>query len=87
MSARMSPVSLSWPPASTRNVDDRDDAAHHRRKLDEAALVEILALERRVGRAEIDRLRLDLLNSAAGTDRLVVQAVPGLFLVGFGPLG
>ena len=44
-------------------------------------------VERRVGGAEGDGLGLDLLDAAAGADRLVVQADAGLLLVGVGPLG
>ena len=44
-------------------------------------------LQRRVGGAEGHGLGLDLLDAAAGTDRLIVQAVAGLLLVGVGPLG
>ena len=43
-------------------------------------------LERRVGGAEGHGLGLDLLDAGAGADRLVVQAVAGLLLVGVGPL-
>src|ERR1700741_5457800 len=50
-------------------------------------LVEILSLEGSVGSAERDGLVLDLLDAAAGTDRLIVQADAGLFLIGVRPLG
>ena len=68
-------------------VDDRHDAAHHHRELDEAALFELGAGERRVGRAERHGLGLDLLDAAAGTDRLIVEADAGLLLIGVRPLG
>ena len=68
-------------------VDDRHDAAHHRRELDEAVLVELLALQRRVGGAEGHGLGLDLLDAAARADRLIVQADAGLLLIGVRPLG
>src|SRR4029077_13542159 len=46
-----------------------------------------LALERRVGGAEGNGLGRDLLDAAAGPDRLVVHADSGLLLVGVCPLG
>ena len=51
------------------------------------SFVEVLALQRRVGGAEVDGLGLDLLDAAARADRLVVQADAGLLLVGVRPLG
>ena len=51
------------------------------------ALSQFLGLERHVRRAEIDRLGLDLLDAAAGADRLVVHADAGLRPVGLGPFG
>jgi hypothetical protein len=42
-------------------IDDRHDAAHDRWELARAALVEVLARQRRVGGAEGDGLGLDLL--------------------------
>ena len=71
---------LELPGLHARDVDHRHDAAHHGRELDEAVLLEVLALQRRIGGAEIDRLGLDLPDAAAGADRLVVQAVAGLLL-------
>src|SRR5262249_24481981 len=53
--------------------------------LNETALVEQYARKRRVGRTEGDGLGLDLLDAAAGADRLVVQPDAGLFFVGIGP--
>jgi hypothetical protein len=66
-------------------IDDRDDAPHHHRELRQADRIEFLALERRVGGAEGHGLRLDLLDAAARTDRLVIEAYAGLLLVGVGP--
>src|SRR6185312_4893704 len=43
-------------------------------------------LQRHVGRAEGDGARSDLLDAAAGADRLIVQAVAGLLLIGISPL-
>ncbi len=57
------------------DVDHRDYAAHHRGKLHQAFLFQLFQLQRRVGSAEIDGLRLDLLDASARTDRLVVHAV------------
>ena len=68
-------------------IDDRHDAAHHGRELDDADLVELFRLQRHVGGAEGHGLGADLLDAAAGADRLIVQAVAGLLLVGVGPLG
>ena len=68
-------------------VDDRHIATDDRRKLQQPILVEFLGLERHVRRSEIHGLVLDLLDAAAGADRLVVHADTGLRLVGFGPLG
>ena len=45
----------------------------------------IFRLQRLVGSAEIDGLRLDLLDTATGTDRLIIQADTGFRLVGFSP--
>ena len=61
------------------------DAADDRRKLHQTRGLQILGLQRHVGRAEVDGLRLDLRDAAAGADRLVVHADPGLLLVGVGP--
>ena len=69
------------------DVVDGDHAAHHGRELDEAVLLQLFALQRSIGRAEIDRLGADLADAAAGADRLIVQAVAGLLVVGLGPLG
>src|SRR5262249_1962690 len=68
-------------------IDDRNNATHHGRELREAILVEFLALERHIARAEGHGLRLDLLDATARADRLIVQANAGLFLVGIRPLG
>ena len=70
----------------TGDVHGRNDAAHHGRELDEAVLGQVLTLERGVGGAEGDRLRLDLADAAARADRLVVEAGAGRLLIGFGPL-
>ena len=35
------------------DVDDRHDAAHHRRELDEAGLLELLGLQRHVGAPKV----------------------------------
>ena len=52
-----------------------------------AVFVEVGAGDRRVGRAEIDGLGLDLLDAGARTHGLVVQADTGSRLVQLGPLG
>ena len=49
------------------------------------AFIEGLFVERLVGGAKGHRLGLDLLDAAAGADRLIVETVAGLFLVGVGP--
>ncbi len=70
-----------------RHVEGRDDAADDRGELIEARGVQVLELQRLVGGAEVDRLGLDLLDAAARADRLVVQAVARLGLIGLRPLG
>jgi hypothetical protein len=69
------------------DVDDRHDAAHHHRELNETAVVKLLAGKRRVSGSEDDGLGFDLLDAATRADRLVVQPVARLFLVGIGPFG
>src|SRR3546814_7702102 len=54
---------------------------------DLTGLVELGSLQRRIRGAEGDGLGLDLLDAAARTDRLVVQADARVFLIGVGPLG
>src|SRR5262249_34924881 len=66
---------------------DRHDAAHHHRELGQPELVELLALERRVGGAEGHGLGLNLLDAAAGADRLIVQPDVGFLLIGVRPFG
>ena len=66
-------------------IDHGNDGAHHHRPLDQAVLLELLDLQRHVGRAERHGLGLDLLDAAARADRLVIQTVAGLLLVGIGP--
>ena len=51
-----------------REIDDRDDAAHHHRKLREARFLQLLGLQRRVSRAESHGSRLDLLDARARSD-------------------
>ncbi len=68
-------------------IDDRHDAAHHHRPLRETGFVEVLGLQRRVGGAEGHGLGLDLLDAAARADRLIVEAVAGLLLIGVRPFG
>ena len=57
------------------------------RELHQAVLARAPRLQRHVGGAEVDRLRVDLLDAAARADRLVVHADAGLLLVGVRPLG
>ena len=70
-----------------RDIDDHHDAAHHHRPLGEAVLVEVLGFERSIGRAEGHGLGPDLLDAGARSDRLIIQPVPGVFLISVGPLG
>src|ERR1051326_4123966 len=65
----------------------RYDAAHDHRELDQARILQLLGIERLVGGAERHGLGLDLLDAAAGTDRLVIESDAGLFLVYVRPLG
>ena len=53
-------------------IDDRHVAANHGRELDEARGGKISRFKRHVGRAEGDRLGLDLLDAAARAYRLVI---------------
>jgi hypothetical protein len=69
----------------TSDVDDRHDAAHHHRELRDAALLQIGAGQRRVRSAERDGAGIDLLDAAARTDRLVVQADAGGLFIGVRP--
>ena len=85
--ASVGPSSTRSPRLDAVEIDDRHDAAHDHRELGKTVLVEILALQRRIGGAEGDGLGLDLLDAAAGADRLVVQADAGLLLIGVGPFG
>jgi hypothetical protein len=54
--------------------------------LHEAVLLELIGLQRRVGCAERDGLGLDLLDARTRADRLIVQTIAGVFLVGVSPL-
>ena len=85
--ASVGPSMVRSPRLDAVEVHDRNDAAHDGRELDEADLVELGRLQRHVGRAEGDGAGGDLLDAAAGADRLIVQAVAGLLLVGVGPFG
>ena len=68
-------------------IHHRNHAADDRRELDQAGFVQLFDRQRLVGGAESHGLRLDLLDPAAGADRLVVQPGAGFLLVGIGPLG
>jgi hypothetical protein len=68
-------------------VHDRDDPAHHHRELDQTGLFQVLPGERSVGGAEGHGLGLDLLDAAAGADRLIVETNASLFLIRIRPLG
>ena len=47
--------------------------------------MQVLRFQRHVGGAERDGLRLDLLDAAARTDRLIIEAVAGLLPIGIRP--
>jgi TolB-like protein/anti-sigma regulatory factor (Ser/Thr protein kinase) len=79
------PIELELTGLDALEVHHRDGAADDGRELDEAILVQLIGGERHVGGAEGDGLVLDLLDAAAGADRLVVQACPGLLPVGIRP--
>jgi hypothetical protein len=68
-------------------VNDRHHAAHDRRELRQVVSIQVFHLQGHVGSAEIHGFRLDLLDAAAGADRLIVQAVAGRGFVGFSPFG
>src|SRR5467141_3928780 len=72
--------------ADAIEIDHRNDAPHDHWELHEAALGQFVAGERCVRRAEHDGLGLDLLDPAAGTDRLVFEPDAGLFLICIRPL-
>jgi hypothetical protein len=55
--------------------------------LGQTEFLEVFALERSGVAPNVDGLVLDLLDAAAGPDRLAVHAIAGLFLVGVRPLG
>ena len=68
-------------------IDHRHNPADHRGELLQAVLFQVFDRKRHVGSTEIHGLGGDLLDPAAGADRLVVDLVAGGFLVGVGPLG
>src|SRR4051794_22485118 len=68
-------------------IDDWNVATDHGRELEEPILFQLIERKWHVARAERHGLVLDLLDAAARTDRLIVQAVASLFLVGVRPLG
>jgi hypothetical protein len=80
---RTGQLDLAGPDA--RQVHDRYDAAHHGWKLVKARGVQLVDLERLVRCTEIDRLGLDLLDTTAGADRLIVKTYTRGRLVGFRP--
>src|SRR4030095_10203809 len=66
-------------------IDDRNYGTHDGGKLCKADLVKLFTFKRRVAGTKGDRLVSDLLNAAAGADRLIVKAVTGELFVGIGP--
>jgi len=66
-------------------IDHRHDGADHLRPLGEASGFELLGLQRLIGSAEGHRARLDLLDAAAGANRLIVKAGAGFLLVHIRP--
>ena len=68
-------------------VDHRHHAAHDGRELDDTDLLELIRLQRHVGGAEGHGAGGDLLDAAAGPDRLIVQPAAGFPFVGVRPLG
>ena len=69
------------------DIDDRNDTAHDHWELGEAEFVEFLAGQRLIAGPEGHGAGLDLLDAAARADRLIVEPVARLFLVGIGPFG
>ena len=69
------------------NVDDWNDAADHDWKLRQSGCGELIRSERLVGRSEHDRGRLDLRDSTAGPDRLIIDLVAAHLFVIARPLG
>src|SRR5262245_2568825 len=84
--ASVGPSRTSSPGLMPSTLITGNDAAHDRRKLGKPGGREIVAGERRIGGAESDGAGLDLLDAAAGADRLVVETDTGLLLVRVGPL-
>src|SRR5260370_18208617 len=68
--------------ADAIEIDHRNDAPHDHWELHEAALGQLVSGKRCGRRPEHDGLALDFLDPAAGTDRLVIEADAGLFLIG-----
>src|SRR4051795_2642968 len=68
------PVEHEFAPRGTAEVYDRHDATHDHGELHETVLVEVVAFQRRVGCAKGDSLSDDLLDAAAGPDRLRARA-------------
>ena len=70
-----------------RQVDDRNNRAVDDGELDEIILGDVFRCQRHVGGTESDGLGGDLLDAAARTNRLIIQADIHLLLVGVRPLG
>src|SRR5450432_1289094 len=69
-----------------RQVDDGHHGPHYHRELHQVRLVQLLGLERRIRRAEVDGAFGDLFDAAARADRLVVELDLGVLGVSVRPL-
>jgi hypothetical protein len=69
------------------DVDHGDHATDDGRELHQALLGQLFVLQRRIGGAEVHRLRLDLAQAGAGAHRLVVDPGAGRLVVVGRPLG
>ncbi len=68
-------------------VDDRNHATDHHGPLHQVIAIQFLPGQRFVSRPKIHGFGLDLLDAPTRANGLVIEAVAGGSLVGFGPLG
>ena len=70
-----------------REIDHGHDTADDRRELHQPLGLQFRIAQRRIGSAEIHRLRLDLFQPRAGADRLVIDAIARRRMILRRPLG
>ena len=78
---------LDFAARNTRQIEGKHFATNHCGELHLSVFFQFFGFAWHIGRAEIDGLGGDLLDTAAGTNGLVVDLVAGRLLVGVGPLG